>query len=187
MLITLSGKVTHKLEESVVIEAGGLGYNVWLSNTDYDKVSAGSEAQLWVYDHIKEDARELYGFTELSQRDLFIKLLGISGVGPKAALAIFSVGSFSNLHQAIAEGDVALLQSAQGVGKRTAERIVMELKSSIGPVLESTGAQASSSEGAVEALESLGYSRSDAVAALAQTDQDAEEEERIKQALRSMS
>lgn len=187
MLITLSGKVTHKLEDSVVVDVAGLGYNVWLPRSDYEQLSPEQTVQLWVYDHIKEDAHELYGFQELSQRDLFIKLLSVSGVGPKAALAIFSVGSFSNLHQAIAAGDVALLQSAQGIGKRTAERIVMELKSSIGPVVDVSSGQTSTSNSAVEALESLGYSRSDAVAALANTDQDANEEERIKQALRSMS
>lgn len=186
MLITLSGTITHKLEESVVIEVNGLGYQVWVPASQLEQLQLEHTVAVWIYEHIREDMRELYGFLEQTQRELFMKLLSVSGVGPKAALAIFSVDSFANLHQAIAAGDAAVLESAPGIGKRTAERIVMELRDSLGPVTSSGNMGAATVDGAVEALEALGYSRSTAAAALASVPADLDEKDRIKQALRSI-
>lgn len=184
-MITLTGDITNKLEQYLILEAHGLGYQVWMASSDLEKVNAGREARLWIYEHLREDAHDLYGFWEYQQRELFTKLISVSGVGPKAALAILSVSGFGSVSQAIASGDVALLQSAQGIGKRTAERIVMELKGSIDV---STGEMSAASvdDNAKEALLSLGYSPAAAAQALAKVPLDLSEEERIKQALREM-
>lgn len=185
MLITLTGNITNKLEQYLVLETYGFGYQVWMANPDLEKVNTGQEAQLWIYEHLREDAHDLYGFWEYQQRELFVKLISVSGVGPKAALAILSVGGFGNVSQAITNGDVALLQSAQGIGKRTAERIIMELKGSI-DFTSSEKATAGVDDNAKEALQSLGYSPVVAAQALAKVPGDLSEEERIKQALREM-
>lgn len=186
MLITLTGNITHKLQQYLVLEAYGFGYQVWMATPDLEKVNTSQEAQLWIYEHLREDAHDLYGFWEYPQRELFVKLISVSGVGPKAALAILSVSGFGSVSQAIANGDVALLQSAQGIGKRTAERIVMELKGSIEATTLSETAASGVDDNAKEALQSLGYSPVAAAQALAKVAGDLSEEERIKQALREM-
>lgn len=184
-MITLAGTITHKLEQSLVVETGGIGYQLWVTPADLEQAQTGQAAQLWVYEYIREDARDLYGFLTRQQRELFTKLIGVSGVGPKAALSILSVGSWSDVSQAISNGDIALLQSAPGIGKRTAERISIELKTDV----ETGAVDSSQSPGvdtAQEALQSLGYSQAAAAQALAGVPRDLSEEERIKRALREV-
>ncbi len=186
MVITVSGIVTEKLNQSIVIEAGGLGYQVWVTRQDFEKVHTGQEARYWVYESIREDAHDLYGFTQAFGRELFEQLLSVSGVGPKAALAILSVAGIEQAQQAINTGDVTFLQSASGVGKRTAERIAVELKNKLEPAGYQTS-NINEEDTALQALETLGYSRSVAAQALANVSSELDEESRIKQALRELS
>ncbi len=185
MIATISGVVSEKLEASVVVEANGVGYLLAVSASDYQSLEVDSETRLYVYEVIREDAYDLYGFLESIGKIIFKQLLSVSGVGPKAAIAILSIASIDKVQEAIAVGDISFLQSADGVGKRTAERIAVELKDK---VIADTyaGSSSTTSDTAIEALESLGYSRSVALKALSKVPKDLSDEERIKQALGEM-
>lgn len=191
MIATLSGTIAEKIADNVIIDVGGVGYNALVSNEDYGQLSVGATAKLYIYEHIRETAYELFGFLKLDTKSLFEQLLDVSGVGPRMALSVLSIGSTHMVRQAIAGGDVKLIQQASGVGKRLAERIVVDLKDKVGLVgveLESTGMlqseAAARQDEAVEALIALGYSLPDASAALAKVPTDIGTEERVKQALK---
>jgi Holliday junction DNA helicase RuvA len=147
---------------------------------------------MYVYEHIREQSHDLFGFVTLDTKQLFELLLGVNGVGPKMALSVMSIGTASDVRSAIATGDVKYIQAAQGVGKRVAERIVVELKDKVGLEgvdLASTGLLQGENvlmkDEAVEALVALGYSAQDAAVALQNVDADLPTEERIKLALKA--
>jgi Holliday junction DNA helicase RuvA len=146
--------------------------------------------KLYVYEHIREQIHDLYGFIVLDTKRLFEQLLSVKNVGPKVALAVLDIGSSTNVREAIASGDVKLLQSAKGVGKRAAEQIVVELRDKVGRVASETAEDivnrpgVSNRDEAVEALTSLGYSPQDAIMALYKVDPTLPVEERIRQALK---
>lgn len=190
MIVTLSGRVAEKIGESVVLDVAGVGYGVLVPAEDFGALHTGTTAKVYVYEHIRENAYDLFGFTKLDTKQFFEQLLGVNGVGPKMALSVLSIGSTNDVRQAIAGGDTKYIQQASGVGKRVAERIVVDLKDKVGLVgvdLANTGLlQANESlqkDEAVEALVSLGYSVADAAAALAHVPGDLSTEDRIKRAL----
>ncbi|PSO44082.1 Holliday junction branch migration protein RuvA [Candidatus Saccharibacteria bacterium SW_7_54_9] len=188
MMITLSGRVTHKLEDSLVVETSGIGYQIWTTEQDLGNAHVDRNVHFWLCESIREDAHELYGFTQWEGRKLFEQLLTVSGIGPKAALAILSIAGVEQAQQAINSGDVAFLQTANGVGKRTAERVAVELKDKLAPAYPAGDMERTqAADDALAALESLGYSRSDATRALAGVDADMDEQSRIKQALQNLS
>jgi len=191
MIATLTGKVAEKIGESVVIETLGVGYGVLVTAEDYGMLATGTEAKVYVYEHIRENSHDLFGFTKLDNKQFFEQLLGVNGVGPKMALSVLSIGSGGDVRRAIAGGDVKFIQQANGVGKRVAERIVVDLKDKVGLQgvdLQSTGLLQSDNllmkDEAVEALVSLGYTAQDAATALSQVPADLPVEERIKRALK---
>lgn len=191
MIATLTGVVAEKNLEQIVLDVSGVGYGLLVANEDYGRLGAGDLAKLYVHEHIREAAHDLYGFMTLDTKQLFEQLLGVTGVGPKMALSILNIGNSNEVRQSIAGGDVKTIQKANGVGKRVAERIVVELKDKVGLEgvdLATTGMLQSDAtlrkDEAVEALEALGYSPQDAAAALAKVDKDLPTEERIKQALK---
>ena len=191
MIATLSGTVAEKIADSVVIDVQGVGYSALVTNEDYSQLSIGEVAKLYIHEHIRENAYELFGFLTLDTKSLFERLLEVSGVGPRMALSVLSIGSTITVRQAIAGGEVKVIQQASGVGKRLAERIVVDLKDKVGLAgveLASTGMLQSEAlakqDEAVEALVALGYSFQDASAALAQIPSDITTEERVKQALK---
>jgi Holliday junction DNA helicase RuvA len=190
MIATLSGVVSEKLPEQVVIECAGVGYGTSVTSEDFGRLHQGQPAKLYVYEHIREQSHDLFGFTQLDTKRLFEQLLGVKNVGPKVALAVLDIGTAPAVRGAIAAGDVKLLQSAKGVGKRAAEQIVVELRDKVG-LAASDAAEGivgrpgiNAQDEAVEALISLGYSPQDAAAALAKIDAELPVEERIKQALK---
>jgi Holliday junction DNA helicase RuvA len=190
MIATLTGVVSEKIGSLIVLDVSGLGYGVIVTSSDYGILPTGELTKLYVYEHIKEDAHDLYGFKAIQAKGLFEQLLSVKNVGPKVALAVLDIGSLDTVRGAIANGDVKLLQSAKGVGKRAAEQIVVELRDKVGaPVGE--GAEAvlgrsgvSAQDEAVQALVALGYSDIDAQSALQNIDATLPTEERIKQALK---
>lgn len=191
MIATLTGVVSEKLADVVVLEVGGVGYGLAVTLDDLGRLETGSEAKLYVYEHIREQGYDLFGFLSRNTKSLFEQLLAVTGVGPKMALNVLSIGSEQEVRQAIANGDVKLIQQANGVGKRVAERVVVELKDKVGLTgvdLESTGLlQATDTlmkDEAVEALVALGYSTTDAAAALQKVSVDLPTEDRIKAALK---
>jgi len=188
MIATLRGQVTEK-DDGVVVECGGVGYGVLVTLSDFGALELGSEAKLHIYEHIKEDAHSLFGFLATDTKKLFEQLLGVKNVGPKVAMSVLDVGPISSVKVAIAEGDVKLLQTAKGVGKRAAEQIVVELRDKMGEPVGDAAEQLINRSGinqkdeALQALVSLGYSENDAAMALVDVDPLLPVEDRIKRAL----
>jgi Holliday junction DNA helicase RuvA len=190
MIATLSGTVSEKLPEFVVLDCAGVGYGVAVTAEDFGRLNQEKPAKLYVYEHIREQSHDLFGFMQLDTKKLFEQLLGVKNVGPKVAMAVLDIGTAPAVRGAIAAGDVKLLHSAKGVGKRAAEQIVVELRDKVG--LEATedaenivgrpGVNAQ--DEAIEALVSLGYAPQDAAAALKKIDPDLPVEERVKEALK---
>ena len=200
MLHYIKGKFTMRIEGGVVVEAGGLGYEVAVpDNSAVYLAQEGEAVTLYLYMAVREDDVSLYGFTEKEGLTLFKQLITVNGVGAKAAMAILSVAPVSELKKAIAFEDVDFLTRASGIGKKTAQRIVLELRDKIGsiaggkaaaPVYADIGAadsEAGKRAEAINALISLGYSRTEAANAVAAINEDGlTSEEYIKQALKKL-
>lgn len=191
MIAKLSGVVEEILPDVLVLNVHGVGYAVNVTTEDAGKLPSGTETSLYIYEHIREQQFDLYGFTARDDKLFFEQLLGVNGIGPKMALNMLSIGTTQSVRQAIASGDVKFIQQANGVGKRVAERVVVELKDKVGLVgvdLASTGMLQSEAgllqDEAVEALVALGYSPQDATKALTNVPADIATEERIKLALK---
>lgn len=190
MLATLSGVIAEKLGEIIVIDVNGLGYGVLVPVEDYGKLTPGEEAKVYIYEHIREQSHDLYGFCQLDTKRLFEQLLDVNGVGPKMALNILGVGSVEDVRQAIASGDTKYIQAAQGVGKRVAERVVVELKDKVGLISTVStetllaGTALAQQDEAVQAMVALGYNLQDAVVIMAAIDSSLTTEERVTRALK---
>jgi holliday junction DNA helicase RuvA len=192
MIATLTGTIAEKIGGIVVIDVRGVGYAVLVTSEDFGALVTGSTAKVYIHEHIREQSHDLFGFVQLDTMQLFEQLLNVNGVGPKMALSILSIGTASEVRRAIAGGDLKFIQKAAGVGKRVAERVVVDLKDKVGLAgvdLASTGMLQSDAfltgqDEAVEALVALGYSPQDAAKALAKVDATLSVEDRIKQALR---
>lgn len=191
MIATLRGTIAEKIDTQVIIDVSGIGYGLHVTAEDFGRLPNGEQAKLYVYEHIREQGYDLFGFVSMDTKRLFEQLLGVKNVGPKVALAVLDIGSSSVVRAAIAAGDVKLLQSAKGVGKRAAEQIVVELRDKVGLGASEAAEGVVTRPGiggedeATEALISLGYSPYDAAAALKNIDPDLSVEDRIKQALKS--
>lgn len=190
MIATLEGLVGEKLNELVVLDVKGVGFGLNVTAEDYSKLVVGQPAKVYIYEYIREQAHDLYGFLSRDTQTLFEQLLGVNGVGPKMALNMLSIGSANDVRQSIASGDVKFIQQANGVGKRVAERVVVDLKDKVGLVgidLEMTGLLQGEnySDEAIEALVALGYSPQDAAKALQSVDPKLDTEARVKLALKS--
>lgn len=190
MIARLRGSVVEIDGDSLVVDVGGLGYQVYVSAETVGSTRLGQEVNLSVFEVIKEECHDLYGFKDKSEKVLFKTLLSVNGVGAKMGLSLLNVGSLANLKQAIVNGDVKYIQQANGVGKRLAERLVVELKGKLGQSsgedFDVSGFPGQSNNDAVSALVALGYSHNDAVSALAGVDSSLDLEAQIKQALGSI-
>jgi Holliday junction DNA helicase RuvA len=131
MIAYIDGKLTLKDATYVIIETGGLGYHIRISLNTYSSMREGERCKLHTYLHIKEDAHTLFGFHELSEKKIFLNLISISGVGPTTAMMVLSSLGPSEIEQAIINEDVATIQSVKGIGGKTAQRIILELKDKI--------------------------------------------------------
>lgn len=191
MLATLRGTITERIGTQIVLDVSGIGYGLNVTMEDFARLITGEQAKLYVYEHIREQSYDLFGFVALDTKKLFEQLLGVKNVGPKVALAVLDIGNAAGVRGAIAAGDVKLLQSAKGVGKRAAEQIVVELRDKVGLGASDAAEGIVTRPGiniqdeAVEALVSLGYSPQDATMALKDIDAELSTEERIKLALKS--
>lgn len=167
MIAHLRGKLAQKDPARVVIDVNGVGYEVFVPLTTFTVLpDAGSEVSIDVHTHVREDLIALYGFSTRRERTIFEKLMTISGIGPKLAVTILSGGSVEDLVTAIKRGDLARLTSIPGVGKKTAERIVLELKDKLQDFAEAP-AKSSIEMDVLSALENLGYNRAVAESAVA--------------------
>jgi holliday junction DNA helicase RuvA len=182
MISRLRGQAVASTAEGLLLDVGGVGYLLAATPSAVRKADGANEVVVETYLHVREDALQLYGFADRSERELFVQLLSVNGVGPKVALAIVSGSPAEELRRAIVREDVARFQAIPGIGRKTAERIVLELreKMAVSAVAPSTDTHVVARDALVE----LGYSLNDAERALATTDPDASPEERVKQALR---
>ncbi len=173
MIASIKGKVSEIGNRYAVVEVGGIGYKVFVTDDTLHSLKSNSETALWTHLAVREDAQDLYGFLEKKERDFFELLITVSGIGPKTALNILSLVSSDALASAIRTDSVARMVKVSGIGRKTAEKIVLELKDRLGafesaPLNES----AASDSDTLEALKSLGYDLNEARDALKKVDKD---------------
>ncbi|NCO10745.1 Holliday junction branch migration protein RuvA [Candidatus Saccharibacteria bacterium] len=188
MIAHVSGVVAEKFINSVIVDVQGIGYEVQVPLYDAEKVVLGEEVKLYTYHHIREQSQELFGFSSLVAKKLFELLITVQGVGPKAGLAILSLSSSEEVRNAIASGDSGFISKASGVGKKIAERVVVDLSDKVGlavSVAQSSGSSVvMAGDEALEALMALGYTLADATAALESVPKNGSTADRVRMALR---
>ena len=185
MISRLRGAPAGRSMDGLIVDVGGVGYLVNATPSVLRRADGAAEVTVETYLHVREDALQLYGFADTAERALFVQLLGVGGIGPKVALAVVSSATPAELTRAIALRDSARFQAIPGIGKKTAERIVLELEGSIADALPVPAAGAPRELVARDALVELGYSVVEAEQALARVDPDLPAEERVREALRS--
>ncbi len=177
MIAFIKGTIEYMTGSEVIINNNGMGYSLQVSTGTIDRLKLKQEALLFTHLYIKEEALSLYGFLSREEVSVFKLLISVSGIGPKTALSVMSLMSPSDLMLAIVSNDVAALSKAQGIGKKTAERMILELRDKTKIVEPSLGAEAglqssgasSEKQDSIEALIALGYSRSEALRAVLET------------------
>jgi len=190
MIAHVSGVVSEKFNSSIIVDVHGVGYEVAVALGDYDQATLNEPVKFYTHHHIREQSQELFGFSSLAAKKLFEMLITVQGVGPKAALAILSLGDSEVVRNAIANADSAFITKASGVGKRIAERVVVDLTDKVGLALrtnissEGASQQLAHSDEALEALMALGYNLNDATRALEGVSTDLSTADRVTQALR---
>lgn len=203
MFYYIDGKVAYLEQSLCVIDAGGVGYEIHTSQNTISKLKMGERARIYTYLYLREEICDLYGFSDLEEKKCFLQLISVSGVGPKAALAILSVAPPSRLALAIITGDEKMLTQAPGIGKKIAQRIVLELRDkmskgqleaaspSASAVLEMPGKDGAvnHTQEAIAALMVLGYSQAEALYALEGLDglESAETEDIIRACLKRLA
>lgn len=189
MIAHVNGVVVEKFASSVIVDVHGVGYEVQVPAGDFDASQLNTETKFYTYHHVREQAEELFGFSSLAAKKLFELLITVQGIGPKAALAILGLGTAEQVRNAVANGDVAYITGASGVGKKSAERVVVDLSDKVGlPTHYVTGVavqtELNTNDEALEALIALGYTLGDANKALEGVDPTLPTNQRITQALR---
>ncbi len=191
MIDYLHGTLAEAAPTHVVVDCGGVGYSVFIPLSSYDKLPGrGSAVKLLTYHHVnaQDGTQQLFGFATAEEREMFLLLIGVSGIGPKLACNILSSASLAGLRRAIAAGDTGTLSSLRGIGRKTAERLVVELKDRVGVEPPSAPPDPRLSD-AISALVSLGYKLADAqkavLAVAGRLDANTSVEELVRAALRS--
>ena len=192
MIAHIRGELTEKFANSVIVDVQGVGYEISLTTPDFESLSLHDEVKLYTYHHVREQSEELFGFTALAGKKLFELLITVQGIGPKAAMSILSLASYEEVRNAIANADSSFVSKASGVGKKSAERVIVDLREKVGlPTyygrkgeLKLETAPLENDE-ALEALMALGFQLGDATKALEGVDPNLPVEERIRLALKS--
>ena len=189
MIANIKGVVLKLGEKFVIIDVSGIGYKVFVSPDLISKLETGQEISFFTYLAVRENALDLYGFLHYEELELFELLLTISGIGPKGALGVLAQASPAEIKESIVAGESRLLVKVSGIGKKTAERIVLELKNKIGGLERNKGLTGMNNTDleVLEALEALGYSIPEAREALKKTDKELAVSEKIKQALKFLA
>ncbi|MEA3463871.1 MAG: Holliday junction branch migration protein RuvA [Patescibacteria group bacterium] len=195
MISYLNGKILNKSQNYIIIKAGDVGYQVFVNPVIFADLEIGQDIEIYIHQYVREDALDLYGFKSMEELDMFELLISISGIGPKSALGVLAIASVADIKESISRGDSALLTKVSGIGRKTAGRVVLELREKIGNLsryasgengtLKSGTGSASGDE--IDALMALGYSMPQARDALRAVDSKIKDSgERIKQALKGM-
>lgn len=190
MIAHIEGEVSEKFLNSIIVDVHGVGYEIGLSQIDAETTNVGERKKFYTYHAIRENSEDLYGFSSLMAKKIFEMLISVNGVGPKAAMAILSLAKPEEVRNAIANADTAFVGKAAGVGKKSAERVIVDLKDKVGlptkyGVTEVVTIQNQpKNDEALDALMALGFPLKEATDALAKVDRDLPVEERIRLALK---
>ena len=192
MISHIKGVIDEKFGSSVVVDVNGVGYEVMVPTLDFEDARLGEEKKFFTYHAVRENAEELYGFSSLTAKRLFELLISVQGVGPKAGIAILSLSDAEEVRNAIANADAAFVAKASGVGKKSAERVIVDLSDKVGApskygaseIKVGTAVTSREPDEALDALMALGFSLKEASLALEGVDSNLPVEERIKLALK---
>ena len=192
MIAHIRGKIEEKFgNNGIIVDVSGVGYEMLVPTPDFEACTLGEERKFYTYHAVKENSEELYGFSSLLAKKLFELLISVQGVGPKAGIAIMSLAEAEEVRNAIANGDVAFVSKASGVGKKSAERVIVDLKDKVGipshygaTEVKFGGFKVGESDEALDALIALGFPLKEATAALEKVPVDLPVEERIRMALK---
>lgn len=189
MISELSGNVANKNERYLVLDVHGVGYKVFSTAETIEKIKAGVAARLFTHLSVRENALDLYGFVSKEELDFFELLISISGIGPKTALSILNLATISTLEKAISSGDSSYLTKVAGIGKKNAEKIILELKDRLTVTFDASApGSAQSHEDTIEALKALGYAEREAREALKKVPPEVSDTgARVKYALKILS
>lgn len=189
MIAHISGKIVEKFAGSIIVDVAGVGYEVIVPTNEFERAVLGDDIKFYTYHNITDRSQELFGFSSLAAKKLFELLITVQGIGPRAGVAIMSLGETEDVRNSIACEDAKFIQKASGVGKKSAERVILDLKDKVGMAISkhnSVGTNISlASDEALEALIALGFNLNDATKALEQIPRDLPTEERITLALKA--
>ena len=192
MIASVRGTIKQKKDNYVIVENAGIGYKIFVSEEILSKYGTDDEVSLYTHQYVKEDALNLFGFLDMEALDLFEKLIAVSGIGPKTALGVFAVASIADIKSAIINEDASILKKVSGIGSKTAERIVLELKNKIAGLVGHEGVRSSeemeADSDAVDALVSLGYQAKQVREALKKIDSEIKDSgQKVKAALKLLT
>ena len=191
MIAHIKGEIAEKFENSVIVDVNGVGYEIALTALDFDATTVGETQKFYTHHAVRENGEDLYGFSSLAAKKLFELLISVNGVGPKAGMAILSLANPEDVRNAIANADTAFISKAAGVGKKSAERVIVDLRDKVGlpshvgatAIVTPTSKKPEKDE-ALDALIALGFPLKEATEALEKVDKTLSVEERIKAALK---
>ena len=187
MIAKIKGKIEYLKDNFAVVDVGGVGYKIFLTVYSFGKLVGKEQTDLFIHTHVREDAIDLYGFLTMEELEMFELLISITGVGPKSGLGILTVATPKTIRTAILNEDPSILTKVSGVGKKTAERVILELKNKIADMTDSEKEGAVSDSDAIEALISMGYNVTEARDALKQVPADIKDiGQRVKVALKNL-
>ena len=191
MIAHIRGKITEKFGNSLILDINGVGYEVTVPTPDFEAVHLDEEKKFYTYHAIRENAEDLYGFSTLAAKKIFELLISVQGIGPKAAIAILSLAEAEEVRNAIANADTAFISKASGVGKKSAERVIVDLRDKVGTPSHYGATEAKFAkktdgpDEALDALIALGFPLKEATAALEKVDLNLPVEERVRLALKN--
>ena len=191
MIAHLKGKISEKFGSFLIVDVGGVGYEMMVTTPDFESVTLGEERKFFTYHAVRENAEDLYGFSSLTAKKLFELLISVQGIGPKAGMAILSLAEAEEVRNAIANADATFIAKASGVGKKSAERVIVDLRDKVGIPSRYGATDVKFAEvdkkpdEALDALIALGFPLKEASQALEGVDPTLPVEERIKMALKS--
>jgi len=187
MISTIKGKIEYSKGNYVVIDVNGIGYKIFTTPYIIGKIAGKDEVKFFIHTYVREDTLALYGFLAIEELEMFELLISISGIGPKAGLGILTVATPKTIKTAILNEDSSILTKVSGVGKKTAERVILELKNKIADISVGDKEEAVIDSDAIEALVSMGYSVTEAREALKAVPKDLKDVgQRIKHALKNL-
>lgn len=189
MIAHIKGTIAEKFAGSIIVDVMGVGYELQVPLGDYEAALLDETVKFYTYHHVREQSEDLYGFSTLAAKKLFELLITVQGIGPKAGLAILSLGTAEHVRNAIANGDVTFVTKASGVGKKSAERVIVDLSDKVGLAThyenQVVQTELNTSDEALEALIALGYTLADATKALENIDATLPTAQRVREALKN--